>query len=201
MAGKQEWRTVYGGNRLSYLIGAQGIRTRQCRTVADLITLAIKVFAPIGPFNDCTAAIDKITALSKSERRRRAKASRGIVLKAHVDSRTVRRGRKHHQMQAATLPADLEKQIADFYTSWEWKRLRYDFIKDRDRRCGCCGTTPTDGVRIVVDHIKPIRKFWHLRLDRANLQILCDDCNMGKGSRDETDWRDNVVPFPNIAGS
>lgn len=51
---------------------------------------------------------------------------------------------------------------------------------------------------MVVDHIKPIRKHWHLRLDSNNLQILCDDCNMGKGSRGETDWRqhNNVIQFP-----
>lgn len=82
-----------------------------------------------------------------------------------------------------------EAQIASFYESWGWKRARYDFIKDKQRRCQCCGATPENGVRIVVDHIHPIRKFWSRRLDPSNFQILCDDCNMGKGSRDQTDWR------------
>lgn len=92
--------------------------------------------------------------------------------------------------------APSDRKISEFYASWEWKRLRYDFIKDKQRRCECCGASPTDGIRIVVDHIKPIRRFWHLRLDRMNLQMLCDDCNMGKGSRDETDWRQsNVIPI------
>ena len=77
----------------------------------------------------------------------------------------------------------------EFYASWEWKRLRYDFLKDKARRCGCCGRSPDDGVAVNVDHIKPIRHHWRLRLDYNNLQILCSDCNMGKGSRDETDWR------------
>jgi hypothetical protein len=85
-----------------------------------------------------------------------------------------------------------QQQIDKFYASWEWKRLRYDFIKDKDRRCGCCGATPEDGARIVVDHVKPIRLFWGLRLDKKNLQLLCDDCNMGKGSRDQTDWRESA---------
>lgn len=80
-------------------------------------------------------------------------------------------------------------QTEEFYQSWEWKRCRYDFIKDRERRCQCCGNTPAQGARIVVDHIKPLRKYWDLRLDHNNLQLLCDDCNKGKGSRDETDWR------------
>lgn len=87
-----------------------------------------------------------------------------------------------------------QKHIDEFYESWDWKRLRYDFIKEKDRRCQCCGATSEHGTRIVVDHIKPIRHYWHLRLDRANLQVLCDDCNMGKGSRDETNWG-NVVAF------
>lgn len=88
-----------------------------------------------------------------------------------------------------------ENKIRDFYECWEWKRLRYDFLKEKDRRCQCCGTSADDGVRIVVDHIKPIRFFWDLRLEKSNLQILCDDCNMGKGSRDQTDWR-NIIPIP-----
>lgn len=44
-------------------------------------------------------------------------------------------------------------------------------------------------MKIVVDHIKPLSKFWHLRLERSNLQVLCDECNMGKGAWDETDHR------------
>jgi len=79
--------------------------------------------------------------------------------------------------------------IDEFYQSWDWKRLRYDFFKDKKRLCQCCGATPDDGIRIVIDHIKPIRHYWDLRLDPKNLQCLCNDCNMGKGSRDETDWR------------
>jgi hypothetical protein len=86
-----------------------------------------------------------------------------------------------------------EELISEFYHSWEWKRVRYDFLKGRQRRCECCGATPEHGVRIVVDHIKPIRHYWDLRLDPANLQLLCDDCNMGKGSRDETDWRPSAL--------
>lgn len=82
-----------------------------------------------------------------------------------------------------------ERDLKAFYDSWEWKRLAFDCKKRDGRRCMCCGSTPADGVRIVSDHIKPLRKHWELRLDPANIQTLCDDCNMGKGSRDETDFR------------
>lgn len=77
-----------------------------------------------------------------------------------------------------------------FYSSWAWKGLRYRILKERGRRCECCNATAEDGVRIVVDHIQPLRKFWHLRLDPKNCQVLCDDCNRGKSGHDVTDWRE-----------
>lgn len=85
---------------------------------------------------------------------------------------------------------------AAFYLSWEWRTLRMEALKEHGARCQCCGAKPTDTdmagkpVKICVDHIKPISKFWNLRLDKKNLQILCDECNQGKGAWDETDWRD-----------
>jgi 5-methylcytosine-specific restriction endonuclease McrA len=84
------------------------------------------------------------------------------------------------------------KRVRSWYNSWEWKRVRFAFLKGKARTCQCCGATAADGAKIVVDHIRPIRKFWHLRLD-PNLQILCDGCNRGKGSREETDFRDSEI--------
>jgi HNH endonuclease len=84
-----------------------------------------------------------------------------------------------------------EDKIKKFYASWEWKRLSYDAKLQRGRKCECCGAQPPQ-VRIITDHIKPIRHHWHLRLDPSNLQVLCDECNMGKGSRDESDFREPV---------
>lgn len=86
-------------------------------------------------------------------------------------------------------PKVLQADINEFYDSWEWKRLSYDVKKRDGRKCKCCGRTPEDGARIITDHIKPLRFYWDLRLDPKNLQVLCDDCNRGKGSRDQTDWR------------
>lgn len=94
---------------------------------------------------------------------------------------------------------DLKDQ---FYYSWEWRTLRMEVLKASGRRCQCCGATPadtgTDGkkVRLVVDHIKPLSKFWSLRLERSNLQVLCDECNQGKGAWDETDWREEAPADP-----
>lgn len=88
-----------------------------------------------------------------------------------------------------------------FYDSWEWKQVRYLILKKRGRICECCGAAAATGARIVVDHIKPVRKFWDLRFDERNLQILCDDCNRGKSVDDQTDWRPAVGEFSNNSGT
>lgn len=84
---------------------------------------------------------------------------------------------------------------AEFYLSWEWRTLRTKVLQQYGARCMCCGATPEhktvggEPVAIVVDHIKPLSKYWDLRLDRRNLQVLCQECNQGKGAWDETDYR------------
>lgn len=90
-------------------------------------------------------------------------------------------------------PSVMDKKV--FYESWEWRTLRMKVLKEHGTACQCCGankgeaTVGGGSVRIVVDHIKPLSKFWELRLSRDNLQVLCDECNMGKGAWDETDYR------------
>lgn len=76
-----------------------------------------------------------------------------------------------------------------FYASWEWKKVRMQALERDGHRCGSCGAAPKDGIRIVVDHIKPLGKFWDLRLSLDNLQVLCDDCNRGKGDWLHMDFR------------
>ena len=89
-------------------------------------------------------------------------------------------------------PSKFLKQA--FYESWEWATLRMEVLKANGGRCECCGagtidtTVGGDPVRLQVDHIKPISKFWELRLEASNLQVLCAECNRGKGAWDETDW-------------
>lgn len=82
-------------------------------------------------------------------------------------------------------------KVTAFYKSAEWARLRYQVLRVNKARCECCGVIPDEenGVKINVDHIKPVKYFWDLRLDVDNLQVLCGSCNRGKGSKDQTDWR------------
>ena len=77
----------------------------------------------------------------------------------------------------------------DFYLSDEWRKLRYRVLKKYNATCMCCGADRSDGVKIHVDHIKPRSKWPHLALDFTNLQVLCEDCNIGKSNIDSTDWR------------
>lgn len=103
-----------------------------------------------------------------------------------------------------TAPADVPRapttaEKADFYASWEWQTLRMKTLKRYGRRCLCCGAAPGEftvagePVRLNVDHIKPISKHWSLRLDPENVQVLCAECNKGKGAWDQTDWREGAA--------
>lgn len=87
--------------------------------------------------------------------------------------------------QRKTLRKANKKTVRDFYRSWAWKKARYETLKKFGAACMCCGSRE----QIVVDHIKPRRLYPHLELDLDNLQVLCNDCNMGKSFDDETDWR------------
>ena len=84
-----------------------------------------------------------------------------------------------------------------FLESYEWRRMRMEVIKERGARCECCGATPADGRTVInVDHIQPRRLRPDLALDKSNLQVLCHDCNHGKGNWDQTDWRTEVSAPP-----
>lgn len=79
--------------------------------------------------------------------------------------------------------------MKDFYSSRAWKLLRYQAFEKYGNRCQCCGARPEDGIALHVDHVVPRSKKPELALDLNNLQILCEDCNIGKLNQWDTDWR------------
>lgn len=81
------------------------------------------------------------------------------------------------------------KTKKDFYSSRAWKILRYQAFERYSNKCACCGGSPSDGLTMHVDHIKPKSTHPELALDIENLQILCEDCNVGKINQWQTDWR------------
>lgn len=81
------------------------------------------------------------------------------------------------------------EQSEAFYKSEEWRRLRYKALQVCGGKCQCCGASKQDGKIMHVDHVKPRYIYPHLALEISNLQVLCEDCNIGKGAWDDTDWR------------
>jgi 5-methylcytosine-specific restriction endonuclease McrA len=59
--------------------------------------------------------------------------------------------------------------------------------------CELCGAGPSPGHPLHVDHIKPRSRYPELELDPSNLQVLCEDCNLGKSNTDAIDWRTKSV--------
>lgn len=80
----------------------------------------------------------------------------------------------------------------DFLNSKAWKRLRLQALNKHGRKCQCCGSSPATGAVLNVDHVLPRRLFPQLALHLDNLQVLCCDCNEGKGNWDMTDVRPAV---------
>ena len=77
----------------------------------------------------------------------------------------------------------------DFLTTYEWRKVRMEALVKYGPRCMCCGATPATGAVMNVDHIKPRKLFPELALELSNLQILCHECNHGKGNWNQSDWR------------
>lgn len=76
-----------------------------------------------------------------------------------------------------------------FLKSREWRELRFEAFLKYGRICKCCGAKPPEVV-LHVDHIKSRYRYPELALDLNNLQVLCSDCNRGKGIK-EADFRES----------
>lgn len=88
-----------------------------------------------------------------------------------------------------TVPKQKFVQTDGFLRSPQWRRLRVDALENNNGCCELCGRNKHDGIKLNVDHIKPRKTNPELALEISNLQILCNECNAGKGNRYETDWR------------
>lgn len=97
------------------------------------------------------------------------------------------------QAMAPSAIAAMSKK--DFFASPRWRALRYQvLLRDRNRCLACNASPETTGAIMQVDHIKPRSKYPELQWELSNLQCLCEDCNIGKGAWDETDWRFSALP-------
>lgn len=117
--------------------------------------------------------------LSKKQRKKLRSAASGYAKSAPRKVAT----------QKSVKVAGVDVASDAFLSTFEWRKVRMEALKKYGPRCQCCGATPATGAVMNVDHIKPRKKWPSLALDVNNLQILCHDCNHGKGNWDDTDWR------------
>lgn len=114
--------------------------------------------------------------------------STGVVYES-VEKRTRKKYLPVNKKKVVVKCGGVNVESDAFLNTYEWRKLRMEALKKYGPKCMCCGATPLDGAVMNVDHIKP-RKLWpSLALEITNLQILCHECNHGKGNWDQTDWR------------
>lgn len=86
--------------------------------------------------------------------------------------------------------AKQKRRHVDFYSSIEWRQLRYRALSLSDGCCNLCGRSKSKhDVVLHVDHVIPRSRKPELELSIGNLQVLCEDCNVGKGASCAKDWR------------
>jgi 5-methylcytosine-specific restriction endonuclease McrA len=140
--------------------------------------------------------------LSREERAARSRA--GHERKLARDAAFIARAEARMLKQRGEKPAAPKKSSKQrkwtFYKSAPWLALRAKVYEKYHGKCCLCGRSHRhDGVKIHADHIKPRSKYPHLELVEDNIQLLCEDCNLGKSNRYTTDWRsssDQPSPAP-----
>lgn len=186
--------------------GAAGVKISQIKTKEDFWATLERIynFKIDKNLDDSTAlniACMHISGLSKSERRRKVrkfKAGSALPPKKAIMARLEKENEEFYSKpKPEKHPSKAQKD--EFYKTWDWQKLRVKTFEKFGRRCMCCGATNDSidmtgkPVQIVCDHVKPLHNYWSMRLDPENTQVLCFDCNMGKGI-EETDYRPKPSP-------
>lgn len=169
------WRLFYLGNHKA--IGSVSLYDRVINTATQIVgiprTSSSKAYIAIH--------YDKLAAFASAHSKQITEAKR------------LRQRVKTEKPYNPQLPVGINAASDAFLTTYEWRRVRMVALKKYGARCQCCGASPAEGAVMNVDHIKPRKLFPQLALDVDNLQILCHDCNHGKGNWDMTDWRPEPV--------
>lgn len=115
------------------------------------------------------------------------RTAKSVVLTPVATNPAVKEKKARKPVQQSYLEYKAESD--KFLASYDWKRLRMEALKLHGAKCQCCGASPSTGAVLNVDHVLPRKTHPHLSLELSNLQVLCGDCNHGKGNWDTTDWR------------
>lgn len=147
---------------------------------------------------------DAQDARNRTKRERRAKIhaaqlkqaeSQGVKIKVIPEGKSgIKPKPKHSQKTRKVLMWEIEHLKAEnarlrgerplsFYDTREWRDLRWEVLRKSNMHCSMCGAGREDGIKLHVDHIKPRSKYPELELVEANLQVLCEPCNMGKSNK------------------
>lgn len=123
----------------------------------------------------------------------RARAALNFKFVAYLGA--VRMSQPPIRFEAKELKVELLRRVTQAERDWVtsdqflksdvWSRLRYD-IREADED-GCCKACGSDR-KLNVDHKYNRRDFPQRALLWSNLQLLCAECNKGKGNRYNTDW-------------
>lgn len=78
---------------------------------------------------------------------------------------------------------DIEKykQSVEYERSLMTESLRMKILRRDNYKCQICGCTAKDGVKLHIDHIKPVSKGG--KTVESNLRVLCDRCNIGRSNK------------------
>ena len=85
----------------------------------------------------------------------------------HLTEEQRKQRHKHYDEQRR------DKTATSFYRSVEWQRAREQVLIRDHGLCQHCVAERQIKTADLVDHVKPLRLFWHLRLTLGNLQSLC----------------------------
>lgn len=115
---------------------------------------------------------------------------KALIKKIKSRKPSLTKAQRKKKKKEAKLKLARSKFPEDFYNSRQWRKVRYQVLRKYSGECMCCGRSKKKhGIVLHVDHIKPRSKHPHLALEFKNLQLLCEDCNLGKSNIDDTDWR------------
>ena len=80
--------------------------------------------------------------------------------------------------------------IHAFYICHAWLHLRAEVLKEQHNECQRCKEKGLFVPATVVHHIKTVRKYPWLALDKGNLIALCDECHYEIHHGHKPKWND-----------
>lgn len=94
-----------------------------------------------------------------------------------------RKSKKKKEREKRRLECQDRRMANDEEHAKVTRAMRYDVLRRDGFRCVKCGRGREDGVKLHVDHIKPVSRGGKSVM--SNLQTLCEDCNCGKSNKYE----------------